>query len=467
VSLGSITDWILHLHGWAALAIVFLLPALEASAFVGFIFPGEIAVLLGGVLAASGRISLPAAITAAVLGAIIGDSVGYLIGKRWGRAMLRGTLGRLPLVKRHLDRHLDSAEAYVRRRKGSAVFFGRFTAALRVLVPGLAGMSEVHYPTFLAYNVAGGVVWGAGFSLLGYVAGASYHRVAGYASRGGLILLAVVVLGLVSVRLVRRLRERDPGLRRTLERLGRVPPVAWAGRRFPRQMAWLAARVDPSAPRGFPLTIAVGFGVVAVWAFAGLTQDVLGHQEMALFDPQAASWLAARRAGWLTTAMQASTWLGSMAVVVPLALLLGGWYLLKRRDWLPLIQLGGALGATIATSYITKAAVGRVRPPASLWVGHYGGHAFPSEHAAQAVAFYAMAALLIGTRGRALRRVGMWTAAAVIALVVGYSRLYLGAHWLSDVLAGFSVGATWVALVWAARLGAFGRRHPIPAPSGP
>jgi undecaprenyl-diphosphatase len=425
VSIGSITGWILHLHGWAALAIVFLLPALEASAFVGFVFPGEIAVLLGGVLAASGRVALPAAAAAAVLGAVIGDSAGYLIGKRWGRAMLHGTLGRLPIIKRHLAKHLDAAEAYVRRRRGSAVFFGRFTAALRVLVPGLAGMSEVHYPTFLAYNVAGGAVWGAGFTVLGYLAGESYHRVASYASRGGLILLGLVVLGLVSSRLIRR---------------------------FPRQRAWLAARVDPFAPRGFPLTLAVVLGAVAVLAFAGLTQDVLGHEEIALFDPQATAWLVARRVGWLTTALQASTWLGSMAVVVPLALVLGGWYLVKHRDWRPLALLGGALGAAAATSYIAKAAVDRVRPPAFLWLGHFGGHAFPSEHAAQAVAFYAMAALLLGTEGRVLRRVAVWAAAVAVVLLVGYSRLYLGAHWLSDVLAGFCVGVTWVALVWAVRL---------------
>lgn len=137
VMLGGVTDSILHLHGWVALVIVFVVPALEASAFLGFVFPGEIAALLGGVLAYQGRISLPAAIAAAVLGAIIGDSIGYLIGRRWGRRMLRGTIGRVPIIKRHLERHLDAAQAYVKRRRRIAVFFGRFTAALRVL-PGLA-----------------------------------------------------------------------------------------------------------------------------------------------------------------------------------------------------------------------------------------------------------------------------------------------------------------------------------------
>src|SRR5438093_2256124 len=94
--LAGITDAILHLHGFPALALVFALPALEASAFVGFVFPGEIAVLLGGVLAFQGRISLPAAIGAAVLGAIVGDTAGYFIGRRGGEVMFQGTLGRPP-----------------------------------------------------------------------------------------------------------------------------------------------------------------------------------------------------------------------------------------------------------------------------------------------------------------------------------------------------------------------------------
>ena len=95
--LASIPDLILSLPAGAALAIVFLIPALEASAFVGFVFPGEIAVILGGVLANEGKFPLWVAIVAAVLGAIIGDSVGYEVGKRWGDKLLRGTLGHVPI----------------------------------------------------------------------------------------------------------------------------------------------------------------------------------------------------------------------------------------------------------------------------------------------------------------------------------------------------------------------------------
>src|SRR5439155_23810656 len=157
------TDSILSLDGWAALSLVFLLPALEASAFVGFLFPGEIAIILGGVLAYQGRLSLGAAIGAAILGAVIGDSVGYYIGRRWGRTMLRGTVGRLPYIRGRLDRDLDAAQEFVRRRRGRPGFFGRFPAALRGLVPGLAAMSGARYPTFPGCNGAGGGVGGAGF----------------------------------------------------------------------------------------------------------------------------------------------------------------------------------------------------------------------------------------------------------------------------------------------------------------
>src|SRR5438093_1630983 len=158
--LAGITEWILSLNGWFALAIVFLVPALEASVFLGFLFPGEIAVILGGVLAFNGRVPLLAVIAAAVTGAIIGDSIGYFVGRRWGRQILRSVGRRVPFLRHRIDEHLESAQAYLRRRGGAAVFFGRFTAAPRVMVPGLAGMAELPYGQFALYNAAGGLLRG-------------------------------------------------------------------------------------------------------------------------------------------------------------------------------------------------------------------------------------------------------------------------------------------------------------------
>jgi membrane protein DedA with SNARE-associated domain len=205
--MARISDWILSLGGWFALAIVFLVPALEASVFLGFLFPGEVAVILGGVLAFHGHVSLLAVIVAAVTGAIVGDTIGYFVGRRWGHQILRGVGRRVPFLRHRIDEHLESAQAYVRRRGGAAVFFGRFTAALRVMVPGLAGMAELPYGQFLFYNAAGGLLWGTGFVLLGYFAGQAWPRVAGGASKAGLALLVLVLLGLIAVRILRGVRE--------------------------------------------------------------------------------------------------------------------------------------------------------------------------------------------------------------------------------------------------------------------
>src|SRR5438874_134527 len=195
---------ILHLHGALAYALIFALPALEASIFLGFVFPGEIAVILGGVLAFQGRISLGGAIVAAVLGAIIGDSVGYEVGKHYGTRLLEGPLRRF--IKAD---HQERATAFLRRHGGKSIFIGRFTAALRALIPGMAGIAAIPYPTFLLWNALGGAAWGSGFTLLGYLAGNGYKRVQHTVGRASALLLGLVVAIVVITAIARRI-ARNP-----------------------------------------------------------------------------------------------------------------------------------------------------------------------------------------------------------------------------------------------------------------
>ncbi|MEO6512797.1 MAG: DedA family protein [Nocardioides sp.] len=199
--MSALAAHMLSMSPWLALLIVFVIPALESSAFVGFVFPGEIALILGGVLAYEGRLSLIAVLAVGIAGAIFGDSIGYAVGARYGRRLLDGTVGRF--VKR---KHLDRGQAYLARRGGKAVFFGRFTATLRVMVPGLAGMSGLPYRTFLVYNVAGGIAWGALSVMLGYLAGSSWQHVARLVSNVGLAALGVVALLGACAFLLRRAR---------------------------------------------------------------------------------------------------------------------------------------------------------------------------------------------------------------------------------------------------------------------
>src|SRR5947199_7852615 len=188
--MGHVLEGILRLPPWIALALVFLLPALEASAFLGILLPGEIGVILGGVLANQHKLPLAAVLVAGIAGAVIGDSLGYWIGLRYGETLLSKIPNRI-LEPEHISR----AEESIRKFGGKSVFIGRFTAALRALVPGLAGMSRLPYGRFLAWNALGGLLWACAFTVLGYLAGSQYARIEHYANYVGLaLLLAIGVL---------------------------------------------------------------------------------------------------------------------------------------------------------------------------------------------------------------------------------------------------------------------------------
>jgi len=203
-----ISNELLHLNGSLVLLFVFLLPALESSVFLGFVFPGETAVVIGGVTAYYGRMPLWAMLAAAILGAVIGDSIGYVVGKRWGDALL----GRIPekLIK---PAHIRQSKDLIARLGGRAVFVGRFAAALRALVPGICGVSGMRYRTFLVWNVLGGALWAAAFTMIGYLAGASWEKIAHYASLAGWGLVGVIVVVGGGLLLIKRRHEKRSAAR--------------------------------------------------------------------------------------------------------------------------------------------------------------------------------------------------------------------------------------------------------------
>jgi membrane-associated protein len=185
--MSSVLEGILKLPPYLALFLVFLLPAVEASIFVGVVVPGEIGVILGGVLANQHKLALAAVLAAGIGGAIIGDSIGYWVGERWGEGLLR----RIPdrLVK---PENIEKSYEAIRKLGGRAVFVGRFTAALRALVPGLCGVSKMPYRRFLAWNALGGATWATGFVILGYLAGSQYKQIEKYANYIGIGLLLAI-----------------------------------------------------------------------------------------------------------------------------------------------------------------------------------------------------------------------------------------------------------------------------------
>jgi undecaprenyl-diphosphatase len=195
--MGQLAEGLLSLSGWAALAFLFVLPALEAPAFLGLVLPGEVALLLGGVLAQQDRVPLPAALAVGTAGALAGDSAGYWIGRRWGPRLLASGLGR-----RVGPARLHRVESLL-LRGGWALLLGRCTAGARVVLPGLAGMLGLRYRTFALWTGAAATVWAVVHVLVGYAAGASWRHAHHLTGRVGIAIALAVVVALAVAWLLR------------------------------------------------------------------------------------------------------------------------------------------------------------------------------------------------------------------------------------------------------------------------
>ncbi len=191
-----------RLPGGLVYGLVALLVFGEAALFIGFVLPGETSVLVAGVVASQGHVNVVVLCALVVAAAIVGDSVGYWVGHRYGEALTR-----LPVV-RHRRAELERALAGLRRRGSLYVVLGRFTAFLRAVMPGLAGMSKMHYRRFLIANSVGALIWGVTYTLLGYFAGSALSRIETWSSWAATGLVVVILLALVGLYLWRRRHER-------------------------------------------------------------------------------------------------------------------------------------------------------------------------------------------------------------------------------------------------------------------
>jgi membrane protein DedA with SNARE-associated domain len=202
--MSGFVDSILNVSPLMALTLVGLLVFAEDALFVGFVIPGETAAVLGGVVASRGHVDLWVMMALVVLAAVVGDTVGYEIGKHFGSRVLD-----LKVMNKRRAK-LDKAQDFLRRRGGSAVFLGRFVAFFRAVMPALAGTSRMRYPRFLAFNAVGGLVWGVGCVLLGFLAGNSYEAVAKAAGRDVTAVVVLVALAAFIIWRVRKARRNQP-----------------------------------------------------------------------------------------------------------------------------------------------------------------------------------------------------------------------------------------------------------------
>jgi membrane protein DedA with SNARE-associated domain/membrane-associated phospholipid phosphatase len=397
---------------------------LETGAFIGLVAPGETAVLLGGFVAGQGKINVVVLIAIVWAAAVAGDLASYELGRHLGREFL---VKHGPKVKITPDR-LERVEAFFARHGGPAILLGRFIGLVRSILPFVAGASGLPLRRFIPFDVVGAGLWGGGLVLLGYIFWQSFTTVTNVAKQGFLALGTVIVLVVAGVWITRKLR--DPDERATIVAYMEPRPLL---RPFLRAAQALARHL--TQPHAIETVTALAVVLVGVVAY-GAVAAAVGTGPTA-FDNDAFDLFAHIRPRAGVHVAKAITALGSSPVVGGVVIACAVWLVMRRRVVTAATLLVAGVADVLAL-HIAKGATGRPRPPDPL--GATEGSSFPSGHAAYSIAYLAVAFVVWRSAPGFTSRIGLIPAALALAVLIGLSRVYLRAHYATDVLGGWALG---------------------------
>lgn len=387
--------------------VIGILAYLECAAFAGLVAPGETFVAFGGFLAYKGVIELQILIPLVILTSILGDNTGFFLGKILGRDFLYRShkLFRIP------ENYVVAAESYFKKHGGKTMLIARFVGFLRALTPFLSGAFKARYLEFFIFDLIGASAWGLIVVMGGYYLGEGYQLIEKYLGRAGLILLVIVGVVYIAVKLIKNYGPVVSNIRAILKK---------------------------------ELIILTWF-LISASLFVVIAGDVTEHKTL-VFDTEVLKIIHLISGPILDRIAVAITFMGSTYFIVLMVFTVFLSLYLSRKKvfaWL----YGGTVFSGVLLSYLFKYAIHRSRPEIWETVIEYPTYSFPSGHTvASAVAFWMIGWIAMRElKGRA-RLISL--VFYLIPILVGFSRLYLGVHWPTDVLGGyalaFAVLAPWI-----------------------
>jgi membrane protein DedA with SNARE-associated domain len=424
--LDNLLAWI-SAHPVAAGLVIFAIAFCDAVIILGAIVPALPLLFAVGVLIGLGEISGPYAVACAMLGALIGDASSYWVGHRWGPQL------RAVWPFRRYPQLLDRGEVLFRRNAWKSIFVARFVGPIRPFVPAVAGISRMPLRRYGTASAAACLAWAVSFLLPGWVLGHAYDAVAAVAGRLALVLgLLVVVLALAWALVLYTYRwfaaHADALLARAL---------AWS-HAHPVLGRHTAAVFDPTRRESVPLALLAILLLAIVWVWFAFLIIVIGHGEPLAMDLWVHELMQALRNPLADRPLAALASLGDEQVLAPVSLLVLA-YLCWRKRWMAAGHWLAALAFGLALTAWLGASVDIPKPPSVS-----SGFGFPSIAVTMSTIIFGFFAVLIARELPGRTRVWPYLVSGIVVALIGFARLYLGAHWLSDVIGGMLFGLVWL-----------------------
>jgi membrane protein DedA with SNARE-associated domain len=416
---------------WAA-AVIFFIAFGEALLIVGLFVPSTAVLIGAGMLVGTGHLGFWSVFLATVAGAVLGDQLSYWAGRLFGsRLKTMWPLRQYPAL-------VARGEGFVRHHGGKSIAIGRFVPGVKAVVPGIAGMFGMGQIYFAAVNIASALVWTAAHVFPGMLLGQGLALAGELSGRLVVVLLILLVLIAVAGWVIRLfVGGLAPWIefgQFKLSRWARAKPGKW-WRRFGRI-------ISPTNPRAIIIIIFAAVAVTSLFALTRLISSVFATGAMLNADLSVHNMMKSVRSTPGDEIMIMITMFGDGVVMLALAAAMIGWLLL-RRAWRAAIAVAMTLFSARLFVPVLQVWIRRERPFDFEGFGEV--FSFPASHTAIATVTLGVLAVLVSHSMKHWGKAIVFATAGIAAVVLAYSRIYLGAHWMSDVLGGFLFGAVMTA----------------------
>jgi len=424
-------DYFAQHPGWA-IAVVFLIAFGEALLIIGLFVPSTAVLVGAGMLVGTGHLEFWPVFIATAVGAILGDQLSYWAGRLFGnRLKTLWPLNRYPVL-------VARGEDFVRKHGGKSIAIGRFVPGVKAVVPGIVGMFGMGQVYFAIINVTSGLFWTAAHILPGMLFGQVLAMAGELSERLLIVLLLLLVLLAIAGWLIRLFIG---GLGPIIEN-AQDSFAAWAQKQPGRFWPRIGAVISPAHPGSLSIIVFAALAVTALIAFLHIMSSVFGQSTLIDADLSVHNMMQGLRNAPSDEIMTIITMLGDGFVMVSVGLAIVAW-LLWRREW-----------RIAAAAFLTILAARLFVPLMKLWLqrprplelsGLPEVFSFPSGHTTFATVTLGVFAVLASHGLRSWGKAVVFAAAGIAVIAIAYSRIYLGAHWMSDVLGGFLFGAVMIA----------------------
>jgi len=421
----------LSAHPIWAWVLIFGVSLGEALLIIGLFMPSTVVLVGAGTLVGAGKLEFWPVLAATVAGCVLGDQLSYFAGRWYGeRLKTMWPLNRFPAL-------LDKGEDYVRKHGGKSIAIGRFIPGIKAVVPGVAGMFGMNQVFFTLVNVISGVIWAVAHILPGILLGQALTFASDLSGRllvALLVLIGVLTIGGWLVRLIASLVDpHRHTVQRYFARLAQSSRFA-SVRRF-------GDVLSPENPNSILLALGILTGLLAVVALIDLISGLVIHHAVGNFDRSLLNFFAELRSVPGDEVFLRLSMLGDEKVLYCVAAVPIIWLAFQRK-W----RAAWSIIVAIAVAKLILIVFSFALAPQGINVDTMDFR-FPSAHVL-------LAGTIFGSLGICCARgLSRWSQAlliscfAMLVVAIGFTRLYLGVSWFSDVFGGILIASIIVVMV--------------------